>query len=70
MPGVNSNAKSAATASTSYRNGQSKFRWSPSYEVTLPTGTQGYSSHKGSVRVLCQSDELGALLDKALAFAG
>jgi hypothetical protein len=71
MPRLGNNSTTAAAAnSANSRNGQLKFHWSFSYEFDWPNNTPAYGSQGAVARGRSGADELGALLDKALAFAG
>jgi hypothetical protein len=59
-----------ASSASSQQNGQLKFHWSFSYEFDLPGGNQSGAGQGAGKRTLAGADELGARLDKALAFAG
>jgi hypothetical protein len=66
----NSSTPAGAAGSANNRNGNLKFHWSFSYEVELPNGAPSSTSHGYASRSRYYTDDLGALLDKALAFAG
>lgn len=71
MPRSSSNsARSAVLNGTSSRNGQWKLQWSFSYEFEWPAATPHASRPNGSTRSSSSNDDLGLLLEKALAYAG
>ena len=71
MPGTGRKNTTAAVVSRSNQNGQWIFRWPSSYEVDLPVGAYlGNAGQSGNSRLPAHGDEFGALLDRALAFAG
>lgn len=70
MPRFDNSSTPAGVSGGNNRNGQLKFHWSFSYEFDLPHGRQAAASQGGFARSSASTDELGALLDKALAFAG
>jgi hypothetical protein len=67
--GNNSTTNSAAHNADN-RNGQVKFHWSFSYEVDLPSSASMEASAGAPARNRFYSDNLSAVLDRALAFAG
>lgn len=66
----NSSTNTGSAGSNPNRNGQLKFHWSFSYEFDLPNSGVAPAAHGEASRSRAYSDDLGALLDKALAFAG
>ncbi len=67
--GHNSTATNAA-GDTNNRNGQLRLNWSFNYELDLPNTTPANADHLNFAHNSTSGDELDALLDKALAFAG
>jgi len=71
MPRFGNNSTPAnAINRTNSHNGQVKFHWSFSCEVDLPSNGLAAAGADSPARTRAGSDDLGALLDKALAFAG
>ena len=59
-----------AAAYIANRNGQLKVRCSFNYELDLPGNNAAVSTAGALLRPRTTVDDLGALVDKALAFAG
>lgn len=67
---ANNSATFSPSSSANNRNGQVKFHWSFSYEYDLPKGAAAAANQGSALYARSHVDELGFLLDKALAFAG
>lgn len=65
----NSSTNTAAGSVTN-RNGQLKLRWSFSYEYDWPSNSSTANAQGAALRTRASADDLAALLDKALAYAG
>lgn len=70
MPRLGNSNTDAAAGSVTNRTGQLKFCWSFRYEFDLPNGPQEAGPRDGSLRGSAAADNLSAMLDKALAYAG
>lgn len=65
-----SNTFAGSAATMTNRTGFLKFHWTFSYEVDLPNSSANGSAAGISRRPKGAGDDLGALVDMALAFAG
>ncbi len=71
MPRSASNSTSStAAANVTNRNGQLKLRWSFSYEYDWPANPSAANARGTALPARAYADDLTAVLDKALAYAG
>jgi len=71
MPRTGTNStNSTAAANVSNRHGQLKLRWSFSYEYDWPANTSTANARGTALAARAYGDDLTAMLDKALAYAG
>lgn len=66
----NSSTSNANAANVTNRNGQVKLRWSFSYEYDWPTNASTANTRGSALNARAYADDLAAVLDKALAYAG